>query len=122
MTTTTNFAVFANGTFCGIAAAETAEDAMYMIAADVGTENSTEGMTAQIATECTWSELKDVQPAYFTEETTEGFSGADLDMMNVAAVILHSVTGADAQNICDALNNAWYDGIGIEALLSAARL
>lgn len=119
---TTNFAVFANGTFCGIAAAETAEEAMSMIAADVGTENSTEGMTAQVATKCTWSELKDVCPPYFTEETTEGFSGADLDMMNVAAVILHGVTGADAQSICDALNNAWYDGVSIEALVGAAGL
>lgn len=123
MTTTMNFAVFANGTFWGVTAAETHESAMRQIANDVnGDENSTDGMEARVATECTWRELKDVCPAYFTDENTDGFSEADLDMMNVAAVILHCTTGADASNICDALNNAWYAGIEIEDLLSSARI
>lgn len=59
----TTFAVFANGTFYGTADADSAAEAIQIVADDVGTTDvgadhaSTEGMTAKPLAECTEKEL-----------------------------------------------------------------
>ena len=47
----TNFAVDANGTFWGVFAAETKDDAIQMAADMHGTDGNTDGMTARMATD-----------------------------------------------------------------------
>ncbi|QFQ87295.1 hypothetical protein F8A10_07580 [Paracoccus kondratievae] len=57
-THSTEFAVFANGTFWGIWAAETKEAAIQRAADDVGTEGNTDGLIAKPASECDPSEME----------------------------------------------------------------
>jgi|APGre2960657505_1045072.scaffolds.fasta_scaffold280666_3 hypothetical protein len=53
----------------------------------------------------------------FTHENTEGFSNADLSLLNIA-LIFRALRGEDEKNATDAINNAWREGATIKTLTS----
>jgi hypothetical protein len=59
----------------------------------------------------------------WTMDNTEGFTQAELDMLNRVAerIFASAADDDDAANVNDALNNCWVDGISEAALESAAR-
>lgn len=64
---------------------------------------------------------------YFTEQNTDGFSHAQLEVLNVAFEeawgALKGATAADddsRSSLGDAINNAWVEGITFETLAETA--
>lgn len=58
---------------------------------------------------------------HFTTENTEGFSAAELAMLNAAFDrVAATEPGMDEKSIDDALTNAFIDGITIDELIAAA--
>jgi hypothetical protein len=46
----------------------------------------------------------------FTQENTQGFTAAQIEMLNAAlAIVQREIPDADESNINDAINNAWND-------------
>ena len=54
----------------------------------------------------------------FTAENTEGFTTAELEILNEALVI-RTAKGEDEKNASDAINNAFYPGVTIAELVEA---
>lgn len=55
--------------------------------------------------------------AYFTENNTEGFTGADLNILNEAlAILIARNPDADECTLSDAINNSWVGGQTAEEL------
>lgn len=60
--------------------------------------------------------------ARWTENNTEGFTAAELDMLNRAQAALEAeAPDMDPANIADRLNNAFVPGITEADLIAAAR-
>lgn len=58
----------------------------------------------------------------FTDSNTEGFSEAELAVLNGAFdIVAAQHPGVDASNICDAINNAWVGGETAEQLAASVR-
>jgi hypothetical protein len=56
-------------------------------------------------------------------DNTEGFSAAELDLLNLAQVRLESANPeVDPGNIADRINNAWQPGITLLELVAKAAL
>ena len=51
----------------------------------------------------------------FTEQNTEGFSTADLEILN-AALSARLARGEDEKTASDAINNAWFEGATVADL------
>jgi hypothetical protein len=54
----------------------------------------------------------------FTEANTEGFTTADLAIMN-EALAERMAAGEDEKSASDAINNAWHPGVTVETLIAA---
>ena len=60
---------------------------------------------------------------YWTIENTDGFSAAELDMLNLAqSELMRRHPDIDAANICDRINNAFYTGVSYQNLIMQASL
>jgi hypothetical protein len=56
----------------------------------------------------------------FTDNNTEGYSAAELVVLNDAfAIIAARNPGMDEANICDVINNAWVGGETAEQLANS---
>ena len=57
----------------------------------------------------------------FTQENTQGFTAAQIEMLNAAlAIVQREIPDADESNINDAINNAWNDQDTAEELAADA--
>jgi hypothetical protein len=58
----------------------------------------------------------------WTTENTEGFSDAELAVLNEAQAVLENETGLDPSTVTDLLNNAWTGGGNtVETLCASVR-
>ncbi len=73
-----------------------------------------------------WAETKGItKMTAWTENNTEGFTGAELDTLNTAQAALEKAfPKVDEANITDMLNNAWLPGSTADTLIDqiSARL
>jgi len=57
----------------------------------------------------------------YTDDNTEGFSAAELAILNAAFDSLAAAEpGMDEKSIDDALTNAWVEGMTVDSLVAAA--
>lgn len=57
----------------------------------------------------------------FTQENTQGFTAAQIEMLNAAlAIVQREIPDDDESNINDAINNAWNDQDTAEELAADA--